>query len=87
MGKVRKRSIKKIILILLISVIALFIIASAVLVPVLMGKNFTRGEYGKYTVSYRYNDYKNKYSRTPVSFKSGKNTLQDIFTVKKMTRD
>lgn len=76
MGKVRKRSIKKIILILLISVIALFIIASAVLVPVLMGKNFTRGEYGKYTVSYRYNDYKNKYSRTPVSFKSGKNTLQ-----------
>lgn len=76
MDKIKKSSIKKVILVVLIAVVALFIIASAILVPVLMGQNFARGEYGKYTASYRYEDYKDKYSRTSINFKSGKNTLQ-----------
>lgn len=72
----RKPNIKKIVLIIVIALVVCALAAIQIVVHILLKQNFSRGEYGKYTTNYRYEDYQADYPRTNVSFKSGKNTLQ-----------
>lgn len=73
---VKKCSKKKILITVLIVFIVVTLIVTQIVTHVMLKQNFSRGEYGKYTTSYRYDHYKADYPRTNVSFKSGDNTLQ-----------
>lgn len=73
---VKKKSKKKIIIICIVSFIVVLCIVTMIVTHVLMKQTFSRGEYSQYSLLYRYDHYENEYPRTPVSFKSGENTLQ-----------
>lgn len=72
----RKRSIKKTVIISAAAGLLVLCLAVMITVHVLLKQNFSRGEYSEYSVSYRYSHYEDGYPRTPVSFRSGKNTLR-----------
>lgn len=72
----KKRSKKKIFIVILIVLTVIILIVTQIVTHVMLRQNFSRGEYGKYTVNYRYDNYSAEYPRTNVSFKSGDNTLQ-----------
>lgn len=73
---VKKRSKKKIVFLCVVVFIAVLFIALMIGTHVLMKQNFPRGEYAEYSMTYRYDRYEDDYPRTPVSFKSGENTLK-----------
>lgn len=73
---VKKRSKKKIVFLCVVVFIAVLFIALMIGTHVLMKQNFSRGEYAEYSMTYRYDHYEDDYPRTPVSFKSGENTLK-----------
>ncbi len=75
-NEVKKRSKKKIFFIIFIILIVIILIVIQIVTHVLLRQNFSRGEYSEFTSSYRYDHYKEDYSRTNISFKSGDNTLQ-----------
>lgn len=72
----KKKNKKKIILVCLLVFILLALIITQTVTHILLNDNFSRGEYGKYSINYRYGHYEKNYPRKNVSFKSGKNTLQ-----------
>lgn len=74
----RKRTVLRIVLIVLIALILLFGVIPLAIVTVYMRKNFTRYEYAddRLTCDYRYSHYQAEYPRQDISFKSGKNTLR-----------
>ena len=77
-GKNRKKNKKKLILIIAAAFIVLLLAAGMIVTIVMMGQNFSRGDYTdqRFTVDYYYEHYKADYPRSEVSFKSGENTLK-----------
>ena len=73
----RRRDIRKLIFATICAFIVMLFATGMTLTTLLMRQKFGRVDYppAKYTYSYRYSHYKDKYPREKVSFKSGKNTL------------
>ena len=77
MAKQKKRGIK-IALIIAAALLVVIFATGMIVTSVLMGENFSRGDYPeqRFTIDYYYEHYKADYPREEVSFKSGENTLK-----------
>lgn len=71
-----KKSKKKIVFICVLIYVFVTLIVTQTVTHILLKENFSRGEYSKFAVNYRYDHYEKDYPRKNVSFKSGDNLLQ-----------
>lgn len=76
MEKTKTKKIKRILIISVVVLVVLFCTASMIMVKLMFNDSFGRGEIDNYSASYRYNDIKDVYQRTPVEFYSGENLLK-----------
>lgn len=78
MIKTKRKSKLKVVLIIVAAAIIVIFTAGMIATSVLMGQQFSRGDYAeaRFTADYYYEHYKADYPREEVEFQSGKNTLK-----------